>query len=74
MESNLRECPDNMPVDDSIVTAILVRDGIARFAKNKTDKRSLVNEYQEGDLLMAAWTGSWSTDIFNLPIDHLKSV
>ena len=74
MKSNLRELPDEAPVDGRSVTAILIRGSSVIQAKNKGEKRDMAAILQPDDVLLCAWTGQWSTDIFVLPPDKLSSV
>jgi len=74
MESNLRELPDEAPVDDRSVTAILIRGAIVMQAKNKGEKRNMAKILQPSDVLLCAWTGQWSTDIFLLSPEMLAAV
>lgn len=70
---NLRSFVDAMPFEESLVTIIQIKqNGMILFAKNKTDKRAMVVE--NGDRLLAAWTGEWSTDIFEFPAEKLLEV
>jgi hypothetical protein len=43
-------------------------------AKNKGEKREMAAIAKPDDLLLCAWTGQWSTDIFVLPLDRLVAV
>lgn len=49
------------------VTLILVKaGGAASFGKSRADKDALIARYEQQDLLLMAWTGNYSTDIFLL--------
>jgi len=74
MKSNLRELPDNAPIDDRSTTAILIRDGIVIQAQTKAEKRDLAKKANPNDLLLLAWAGQWTTDIFPLPLERLRAV
>jgi hypothetical protein len=41
-------------------------DGDVSQAKGITEKRAMLADLQSDDLLRAAWTGNYSTDIFAL--------
>lgn len=43
---------------------IRVRDGIPTFAKGTLDKRKMVDAHEDGDVLLFAWAGRYSTDVF----------
>ncbi len=47
------------------MTLILVTtDGDATFASDVFGKEEIISKRKPEDLLMLAWTGQWSTDIF----------
>lgn len=54
---------------------ILVKgDGDALFAKSQGDKDALVAQFNEStDLLLWAWAGQWSTDVFQLTAADLAA-
>lgn len=63
----LRTDIEQCPVAAQHVTLLLVaRDGELRMGKSKGDKRSILANLEEGDQLLLAWTGTWSTDIFDV--------
>jgi hypothetical protein len=70
--SELRILEASAPVGslrtDRAKTLILVKaNGQACFAKSAGEKDALMRSYEPGaDLLMLAWTGNFSTDIFLL--------
>lgn len=41
-------------------------DNVIQQAKTKTEKRSMIISAKESDILLAAWPGEWSQDIFLL--------
>lgn len=47
---------------------ILVKaDGVSTYASNQGDKDKIVESFnEEEDLLLFAWAGQWSTDVFQL--------
>jgi hypothetical protein len=45
---------------------ISVADNVIQQAKTKTQKRAMVEAAKEDDILLAAWPGQWSQDIFIL--------
>jgi len=73
-QSNLREFSDNMPLNTSMVTVILIKKGSIQFATGVWDKRNLAAQYKKGDRLIAVWVGQWRSDAFDLPIEELKKV
>jgi len=74
MESNLRELPEEAPIDDRSVTVLLIRGSGVMQAKSKTEKRELASVAKPDDLLLCVWTGQWSSDAFFLPLEKLKTV
>jgi hypothetical protein len=74
IETNLRELPENAPIDDRLVTVLLIRGSVVMQAKNKTEKRELASLAKPDDLLLCVWTGQWSSDAFVLPLDKLTAV
>jgi hypothetical protein len=48
-----------------LVTLVRVgRDGVASQAKTDAEKRAMLGGADDGDLLLAAWPGEWSQDVF----------
>jgi len=45
---------------------ISVIDNVIQQARTKTEKRAMVTSAKESDILLAAWPGQWSQDIFVL--------
>ena len=70
--SNLRPYTSDLPVTEALVTAILIRGSEVRQEHTKTGKRELLSLYQPGDKLMAAWTGNYRTNIFDLPFENFR--
>ena len=55
-----------------LVTLLRVRpDGVIIQAKSDAEKRTLLGEADEQDLVLAAWPGEWSQDVF--VVDDLKA-
>lgn len=58
---------DRVPCGERGVTFIHISaDGTIRADKTVIGKRQILDSFRKGDLLLAAWTGQWSTDIFEL--------
>ncbi len=56
------------------MTLILVRAEGAWFAKNQGEKTALVADYRtNGGRLMCAWTGQYSTDVFEIEAARLAA-
>src|SRR5580698_3326753 len=54
-----------------LVTLVRVTpEGVVTQAKSDAEKRSLLGEADEQDLVLAAWPGEWSQDVF--VVDDLK--
>jgi hypothetical protein len=54
-----------------LVTLVRVTpDGVVTQAKSDAEKRSMLGESDENDLVLAAWPGDWSQDVF--VVDDLK--
>jgi hypothetical protein len=45
---------------------ISIIDNVIQQAKTKTEKRAMITSAKESDILLAAWPGEWSQDIFLL--------
>ena len=73
-----REYTTECPFWERNVTLGQVYKGQVRFAKGKTDKRSMLTfaASTEGKnaVFFIAWTGKWSTDIFSLKWEDLASL
>jgi len=55
-----------------LVTLVRVAaDGVVTQAKSDAEKRAMLGAADDRDLLLAAWPGEWSQDIF--VVDDLKS-
>ena len=55
-----------------LVTLVrITSDGVVTQAKSDAEKRNMLGEADEHDLLLAAWPGEWSQDVF--VVDDLKS-
>jgi hypothetical protein len=55
-----------------LVTLVRVAaDGMVTQAKSDAEKRAMLGTAEDGDLLLAAWPGEWSQDIF--VVDDLKA-
>jgi len=48
---------------DNCSPMIRVRDGEPAYANRIGDKRTMVDTYQDGDVLLLAWTGRYRTDV-----------
>jgi hypothetical protein len=46
---------------------LIKKSGEIRYAKNRGEKDDLVTKYSPGDVLLYAWSGQWSTDVFTIP-------
>lgn len=54
-----------------LVTLVRVTpDGVVSQAKSDAEKRAMLGEADEQDLVLAAWPGEWSQDVF--VVDDLK--
>ena len=63
-----------IPWDDKRVTFILfLSAGGVWVEKTLNGKIEIIDNTQSGDSLLAAWTGKYSTDIFQLDIGWLKA-
>jgi hypothetical protein len=65
--SDLRTASDNdaLPYAERHVTLLrIAASGTVTQAKRITEKRKMLAALRDGDLLLAAWTGNYSTDIF----------
>jgi hypothetical protein len=64
---------ERFPYQERHVTFLrLSRDGHVTQAKGIAEKRAMLSELDTGNLLLAAWTGNYSTDIF--VVDDLAAV
>jgi len=61
-------CPVGAPIPwrGRDVTLIRLQGGVVRQAKTPDEKTRLVDAAREDALLLAAWTGRWSTDVFHV--------
>lgn len=58
---------DKVPCRDRIVTFIhITADGLVRGDKTVTGKYEIMDNFKKVDLLLGAWTGRYTTDIFEL--------
>jgi hypothetical protein len=59
---------EHFPYLASTVTfiGVSVTDHVIEQAKTKAQKRAMVASTKESDILLAAWPGQWSQDIFVL--------
>ncbi len=73
-ETNLRELPEEIPLGNRSVTLLLIRGSTIIQAKNIGEKRMLAQIMEPKDIILCAWTGQWSTDIFLLPQDKLPFI
>lgn len=55
---------DNFPYAAGRVTFILIKDGIITQAKTRSQKRNVLQEAITDGVLLAAWPGEWSQDVF----------
>lgn len=63
---------DSFPWEGRLVTLVQVApDGNVRQAKTDGEKRALLNTARDVDLVLAAWPGEWSQDIF--VVDDLRA-
>ena len=70
----LRRTSENEPFPWLLKLATLVRvarDGTVQQAKTDGEKRALLGAARDGDLVLAAWPGEWSQDIF--VVDDLRA-
>lgn len=73
--SSVREPVDELPLRSRSVTLIVLHEGIVEIAKNVGEKRELLQGISEDALVMAAWTGKWSTDVFGpIAVQDIHSV
>ncbi len=70
---NLRQGEtDKIPFDGRKVTFIHITEKEVRTDKTWRGKLEILDKSKSGDLLLAAWTGGHSTDIFQLDVKWLK--
>jgi hypothetical protein len=66
---------NNSPFWDRRVTLGRVKDGLLHFVKNKGDKlevlRRAAQDMDSGAVFLVAWTGEWSTDLFEVTKDDV---
>lgn len=70
----LRRTSENEPFPWLLKLVTLVevaRDGSVQQAKTEGEKRALLGAARDGDLVLAAWPGEWSQDIF--VVDDLRA-
>jgi hypothetical protein len=70
----LRATSSNEPFPWLVRLVTLVRitaDGVVTQAKSDAEKRAMLGTADERDLLLAAWPGEWSQDVF--VVDDLKA-
>jgi hypothetical protein len=61
----------SFPWLDKLVTLVRITlDGVVTQAKSDAEKRAVLGEADEQDLVLAAWPGEWSQDVF--VVDDLK--
>jgi hypothetical protein len=75
---NILELPKDGPAklrSDRDKTLILIKgSGEVAFANGRTEKDEIVRRFDDAtDLLLLAWTGKWSTDIFRVTKADLDS-
>jgi hypothetical protein len=63
---------DKIPFNNKRVTFILITNAEVRTDKTWGGKLDILDNIKSGDLLLAAWTGEYSTDIFQLDVKWLK--
>ncbi len=63
---------DKIPFDNRKVTFILITNKEVRTDKTWGGKLDILDNIKSGDMLLAAWTGEYSTDIFHLDVKLLK--
>ncbi|RJO61899.1 MAG: hypothetical protein C4542_05350 [Dehalococcoidia bacterium] len=61
-----------VPWDDRRVTFIFVSGNEICTDHTHSGKMIILDKIKIGDILLAAWTGQWTTDIFQLDIKWLK--
>lgn len=72
--SDLRSDADNpLPYRDRIVTLVHVaKNGKVASDHTISGKKEILESYQSGDLLMAAWTGQYRTDMFSVAVKRVR--
>ena len=73
-ETNLRELPEEIPLGNRSVTLLLIRGSTIIQAKNIGENRMLAQIMEPKDIILCAWTGQWSTDVFFLPQDKIPFI
>lgn len=63
---------DKIPYSDRVVTFICVSQTMIRVDKTWAGKLEILDNIKKDDLLLGAWTGKYSTDIFLLDVKWLK--
>lgn len=67
------EHPVYMRVNTQSPLILVQGNGDISFAKNRTDKDALVAKFNpKKDVLLYAWAGEFSTDVFTVTPDDLK--
>jgi hypothetical protein len=62
-----------VPVRSPKVTRIHIKkSGTIRADHTVSGKYKILEDFAKGDLLLAAWTGQYRTDIFNLDIKEVR--
>lgn len=65
---------EDIPLAASHVSVIRIRRGAPIvYAKGKGEKQGLIADRKPSDKFLAAWTGQWSTDIFEVDFKALKA-
>ncbi len=66
---------ENVPIASSRVTFIhTTLDGTIRADHTISGKSEIFDSFKKGDLLLAAWTGEYHTDIFELDVEIARKM
>ena len=69
------ENPEYFPkirTSEGMTLILVTTDGYAIFANDVFGKEEIIHRRRSEDLLMLAWTGQWSTDIFLVTDEDLE--
>lgn len=76
LPKNIKQLPENSPVgirSDRAKTLLLISvSGLVTQAKTVSDKDNMLSKKNAGDLLLMAWNGQYSTDIFLVTNEDLE--
>lgn len=51
---------------------LVKKSGEISWASGRIDKDAVIQQFTDGDTLLFAWSGKWSTDVFKLTKEDIK--